>query len=61
LSKGKLIGDNLQCGYHGIEFDHDGRSIKVPSGGQRTRKTLRAQLSALRAAGGIRTRASKLG
>jgi phenylpropionate dioxygenase-like ring-hydroxylating dioxygenase large terminal subunit len=33
LFKGKLIGDSLQCGYHGIEFGTNGRSVKVPSGG----------------------------
>lgn len=33
LSRGKLIGDVIQCGYHGIEFNTHGRSIKVPSGG----------------------------
>ena len=33
LSKGKLQGDVIQCGYHGIEFSTDGRCTKVPSGG----------------------------
>jgi vanillate O-demethylase monooxygenase subunit len=33
LSQGRLIGDHLQCGYHGIEFDADGKCTKVPSGG----------------------------
>jgi len=33
LSKGKLIGDIVQCGYHGIEFGSDGKCTKVPSGG----------------------------
>jgi vanillate O-demethylase monooxygenase subunit len=33
LSQGKLLGDRIQCAYHGIEFDSDGRSAKVPSGG----------------------------
>ena len=33
LSKGKLLGDIVQCGYHGIEFGTDGRCTKVPSGG----------------------------
>lgn len=30
LSKGKLIGDNLQCGYHGMTFGPNGRCVRVP-------------------------------
>jgi vanillate O-demethylase monooxygenase subunit len=30
LSKGRLIGDTLQCGYHGLEFDGSGNCIRVP-------------------------------
>lgn len=30
---GKLIGDNIQCNYHGIQFGSDGRSCLIPSGG----------------------------
>lgn len=30
LSLGRLDGDALQCGYHGITFDHTGRCIRVP-------------------------------
>jgi phenylpropionate dioxygenase-like ring-hydroxylating dioxygenase large terminal subunit len=30
LSMGKLIGDTVQCGYHGIVYDCAGRCIKVP-------------------------------
>jgi phenylpropionate dioxygenase-like ring-hydroxylating dioxygenase large terminal subunit len=33
LSKGKLIGDVIQCGYHGFEFGADGKCSKIPSGG----------------------------
>jgi phenylpropionate dioxygenase-like ring-hydroxylating dioxygenase large terminal subunit len=33
LSKGKLLGETIQCGYHGIEFGIDGKCTKVPSGG----------------------------
>jgi phenylpropionate dioxygenase-like ring-hydroxylating dioxygenase large terminal subunit len=33
LSKGKLLGDSIQCGYHGIEFGPDGKCTKIPSGG----------------------------
>jgi phenylpropionate dioxygenase-like ring-hydroxylating dioxygenase large terminal subunit len=31
LSMGKLIGDIVKCGYHGLEFDPSGACIKVPS------------------------------
>ena len=30
LSEGKVIGDRLQCGYHGLMFDRDGRCVQVP-------------------------------
>ncbi len=30
LSKGKLIGDKLQCGYHGLTFDCDGQCVRAP-------------------------------
>lgn len=30
LSKGRLIGDNLQCGYHGLVYDCTGACIKIP-------------------------------
>lgn len=30
LSRGKLVGDALQCGYHGISFDADGLCRHVP-------------------------------
>lgn len=30
---GTLIGDNIQCSYHGIQFGTDGRSCLIPSGG----------------------------
>ena len=31
LSAGQLIGDNLQCGYHGFEFDCTGACVRVPA------------------------------
>jgi vanillate O-demethylase monooxygenase subunit len=31
LSMGKLIGDVVQCGYHGFEYDCTGKCLKVPS------------------------------
>ena len=30
LSMGTVIGDNLQCGYHGLTFDPSGTCIAVP-------------------------------
>jgi vanillate O-demethylase monooxygenase subunit len=30
LHKGRLIGNTVECGYHGISFDCSGRCIKVP-------------------------------
>jgi vanillate O-demethylase monooxygenase subunit len=30
LSKGRLIGDIVQCGYHGLEFDSTGQCVSVP-------------------------------
>ena len=30
LSMGVVIGDHLQCGYHGLEFDSLGQCVKIP-------------------------------
>ncbi len=30
-SLGEVVGDNIQCGYHGLTFDQDGACIRVPS------------------------------
>jgi len=30
LSKGKRIGDTVQCGYHGLTFDCSGKCTRVP-------------------------------
>jgi len=30
LSKGKVIGDRLQCGYHGFTFDATGACVAIP-------------------------------
>jgi vanillate O-demethylase monooxygenase subunit len=30
LSRGRLVGDMLQCGYHGLEFDASGTCMRVP-------------------------------
>lgn len=34
LSKGKRVGESLQCGYHGMRFGLDGRCVEIP--GQQT-------------------------
>lgn len=31
LGKSKLVGDNIECGYHGITFGPDGRCTRIPS------------------------------
>lgn len=31
LAKGKLEGDILMCGYHGMQFDPSGRCVKMPA------------------------------
>ena len=30
LSMGRLIGDQVQCGYHGLVYDCSGRCVKIP-------------------------------
>lgn len=30
LSMGKLVNDNLQCGYHGMEYDCSGACVRIP-------------------------------
>ena len=30
LSMGRVLGDSLQCGYHGLRFDRDGHCVEVP-------------------------------
>ncbi|MHA6346110.1 aromatic ring-hydroxylating dioxygenase subunit alpha [Roseivivax sp. CAU 1761] len=30
LSKGRRIGDTIQCGYHGMTFGADGKCVRVP-------------------------------
>ena len=34
LSMGKVVGDRLQCGYHGLEFDSGGACVRVPGQAQ---------------------------
>jgi vanillate O-demethylase monooxygenase subunit len=31
LSMGRLVGDGVQCGYHGIRYDSDGRATHMPA------------------------------
>ena len=31
LSMGKLVGDNVECGYHGLTFNCEGNCIRIPS------------------------------
>lgn len=33
LSEGVLVGDAIQCGYHGVQFNPDGACKLIPSGG----------------------------
>jgi len=35
LSLGKRVGDGVQCGYHGLEFDAGGRCVRNPQGNQK--------------------------
>lgn len=30
LSKGRLVGDAVQCGYHGMTFGCDGKCVRIP-------------------------------
>ena len=39
LSEGKLVGDAIECGYHGLTYDSSGNCIKIP-GQARWPKTL---------------------
>ena len=31
LSKGRILGDTIQCPYHGLQFDRNGSCVKIPS------------------------------
>lgn len=31
LSSGKVVGDNIQCGYHGFTFGPQGECVRIPS------------------------------
>lgn len=30
LSRGELVGDLVQCGYHGMQYDNTGRCVRIP-------------------------------
>ena len=30
LSEGRLVGDNIECGYHGLVYDCTGKCLKIP-------------------------------
>ena len=34
LSMGQVVGDRIQCGYHGLEFDQSGSCVKIPGQNQ---------------------------
>jgi phenylpropionate dioxygenase-like ring-hydroxylating dioxygenase large terminal subunit len=47
LSRGKLIGDNVQCGYHGLQFDCSGKCVLNPHGDGRISAVARVKHYAL--------------
>lgn len=40
LSKGKMKGDCIQCPFHGIEFDKDGKCTFIPANGKASAENL---------------------
>jgi phenylpropionate dioxygenase-like ring-hydroxylating dioxygenase large terminal subunit len=36
LSKGKVIGDHIQCPFHGLEYDFSGKVTVIPANGKNT-------------------------
>jgi phenylpropionate dioxygenase-like ring-hydroxylating dioxygenase large terminal subunit len=36
LSKGRVIGDHIQCPFHGLEYDSSGRVTVIPANGRNT-------------------------
>jgi len=36
LSKGKVIGDHIQCPFHGLEYDSSGKVTVIPANGENT-------------------------
>ncbi|MBL4894190.1 MAG: aromatic ring-hydroxylating dioxygenase subunit alpha, partial [Emcibacter sp.] len=43
---GKVIGDNIQCPYHGWQFDKTGDCVKIPSRGKEAKIPPRAKIDA---------------
>jgi vanillate O-demethylase monooxygenase subunit len=41
LSFGRVIGDQIQCGYHGLCFDREGQCVRVPGQEQAARARVR--------------------
>ena len=46
LAGGKVVGDDVQCPYHGWRFDGDGRCSRIPSLGREARVPARARVDA---------------
>jgi phenylpropionate dioxygenase-like ring-hydroxylating dioxygenase large terminal subunit len=36
LSKGKVVGDHIQCPFHGLEYDSSGKVTVIPANGRNT-------------------------
>ena len=51
LSLGRIVGNNLQCGYHGLTFASDGACIEVPGQVTCTAGCPRARLAGSREMG----------
>ncbi|NIR37137.1 MAG: Rieske 2Fe-2S domain-containing protein, partial [Actinobacteria bacterium] len=30
LSRGRVVGDDIECGYHGMTFGPEGRCVRIP-------------------------------
>jgi len=43
LHKGTLVGDTLQCGYHGFRFDAGGTCVEIPGSAARIPQTARVR------------------
>jgi phenylpropionate dioxygenase-like ring-hydroxylating dioxygenase large terminal subunit len=46
LSDGKIVGDCVQCPYHGWQFDGEGQCRKIPSQGPQRKIPVRARVDA---------------
>ncbi len=51
LSQGRIEGDDVRCGYHGLRFDATGRCVEVPGQSAIPPDAQRADLSPGRALG----------